>query len=276
MSSDTYADKMRMAPNLDEVVSTSGPVENEQANHKNAESFNRGNINIRIGTKDYNADVLTAIKQDGREVFYDVVNIQPTTIKAPTETAEAKASGNRSMGADEISRRTDAESAASDGRGQPGLSKTSIAPETARVNEKGVENAGATVETPSVTFGDSSLREGALEERAGTAAEGSEYADLDLKVDPAGLDAADWNRNEQKAAARELVDRAQMSTKAAQAVVDAMPMGIGATVYTQAANSLYRMGVAQDVKTFEQALELTGSGSLGGATGQVMALGEVG
>ena len=276
VSSDTYADKMRMASNPDEVVSTSGPVENEQANHKNAESFNRGNINIRIGTKDYNADVLTAIKQDGREVFYDVVNIQPTTIKAPTETAEAKASGNRSMGADEISRRTDAESAASDGRGQPGISKTSIAPETARVNEKGVENAGETVENPSVTFGDSSLREGALEERAGTAAEGSEYADLDLKVDPAGLDAADWNRNEQKAAARELVDRAQMSTKAAQAVVDAMPMGIGATVYTQAANSLYRMGVAQDVKTFEQALELTGSGSLGGATGQVMALGEVG
>ena len=276
VSSDTYADKMRMASNLDEVVSTSGPVENEQANHKNAESFNRGNINIRIGTKDYNADVLTAIKQDGREVFYDVVNIQPTTIKAPTETAEAKASGNRSMGADEISRRTDAESAASDGRGQPGISKTSIAPESMGVNGRGVENAGETVETPSVTFGDSSLREGALEERAGTAAEGSEYADLDLKVDPAGLDAADWNRSEQKAAARELVDRAQMSTKAAQAVVDAMPMGIGATVYTQAANSLYRMGVAQDVKTFEQALELTGSGSLGGATGQVMALGEVG
>lgn len=156
--------------------------------------------------------------------------------KAPTETAEAKASGNRSMGADEISRRTDAESAASDGRGQPGISKTSIAPETARVND---------------------------------------YADLDLKVDPAGLDAADWNRSEQKAAARELVNRAQMSTKAAQAVVDAMPQGVGAAVYAQAANSLYRMGVMQDV-TFEQALELTGSGSLGGATGQVLALGEIG
>ena len=255
VSSDTYADKMRMASNLDEVVSTSGPVENEQANHKNAESFNRGNINIRIGTKDYNADVLTAIKQDGREVFYDVVNIQPTTIKAPTETAEAKASGNRSMGADEISRRTDAESAASDGRGQPGISKTSIAPETARVNEKGVEKAGETVET--------------------AATEGRDYADVDLKVDPAGLDAADWNRNEQKAAARELVNRAQMSTKAAQAVVDAMPQGVGAAVYAQAANSLYRMGVMQDV-TFEKALELTGSGSLGGATGQVLALGEIG
>lgn len=153
--------------------------------------------------------------------------------------------------------------------------EASIAPETARVNEKGVENAGETVETPSVTFGDSSLREGALEGRADSATEGREYADVDLKVDPAGLDAADWNRSEQKAAARELVNRAQMSTKAAQAVVDAMPQGVGAAVYAQAANSLYRMGVMQDV-TFEQALELTGSGSLGGATGQVLALGEIG
>lgn len=132
--------------------------------------------------------------------------------------------------------------------------ETSIAPGTARVNEKGVENAGETVETARV----------------------NDYADLDLKVDPAGLDAADWNRSEQKAAARELVNRAQMSTKAAQAVVDAMPQGVGAAVYAQAANSLYRMGVMQDVKTFEQALELTGGGSLGGATGQVLALGKIG
>ena len=152
--------------------------------------------------------------------------------------------------------------------------------------EPTVENAGETVETalsalrPADTGASrSSPEEGALlqgsptEESAAT--EGRDYADIDLKVDPAGLDAADWNRNEQKAAARELVNRAQMSTKAAQAVVDAMPQGVGAAVYAQAANSLYRMGVMQDV-TFEKALKLTGSGSLGGATGQVLALGEIG
>lgn len=127
--------------------------------------------------------------------------------------------------------------------------KNSVDPEA----EQTVENAGETVETDRV----------------------NDYADVDLKVDPAGLDAADWNRSEQKDVARELVNRAQMSTKAAQAVVDAMPQGVGAAVYAQAANSLYRMGVMQDV-TFEKALELTGSGSLGGATGQVLALGEIG
>ena len=276
VSSDTYADKMRMASNLDEVVSTSGPVENEQANHKNAESFNRGNINIRIGTKDYNADVLTAIKQDGREVFYDVVNIQPTTIKAPTETAEAKASGNRSMGADEISRRTDAESAASDGRGQPGISKTNIAPETAHVNEKGVEDAGETLETPSITSGDSSLREGALEERAGTAAEGKEYADVDLKVDPAGLDAADEGSRQmretyglrepsgqtvrQSKVQRQLEQWGVESgkTKAAQDISQKLPAILDADLEAGAASTIYHLAQMDEVKSFDDALRLAG------------------
>ena len=275
VSSDTYADKMRMASNPDEVVSTSVPVENEQANHKNAESFNRGNINIRIGTKDYNADVLTAIKQDGREVFYDVVNIQPTTIKAPTETAEAKASGNRSMGADEISRRTDAESAASDGRGQPGISRTSITPETARVNEKGVENAGETVETPSVTFGDSSLREGALEERAGTAAEGKEYADVDLKVDPAdhadegsttlretyGLKEPDRQTARQSEVQRQLEQWGVESgkTKAAQDISQKLPANVDADRYAAAASTIYHLAQMDEVKSFDDALRLAGA-----------------
>jgi hypothetical protein len=254
VSSDTYADKMRMASNLDEVVSTSGPVENEQANHKNAESFNRGNINIRIGTKGYNADVLTAIKQDGREVFYDVVNIQPTTIKAPTETAEAKASGNRSMGADEISRRTDAESAASDGRGQPGISKTSIAPETARVNEKGVENAGETVETARV----------------------NDYADLDLKVEPAGLDAADEGsgqmretyglREPSSQTARQSEVQRQLEqwgvesgkTKAAQDISQKLPANVDADRYAAAASTIYHLAQMDEVKSFDDALRLAG------------------
>lgn len=259
--SNTYADKMRMASNLNEVISTSGPVENEQANHKNAESFNRGKINIRVGTKDYNADVLTAIKQDGREVFYDVVNIQPTKIKAPTETADDRTSGNRSMEADETSRRTDAGSVASDGRGQPGNSEVSIAPERTSVNGQDVEKAGETVET--------------LQKSDGSAAKGRDYADTELKADPAALDESSWERSEQKRTAQELVARGGVSTKAAQGIVDAMPDGVGAAVYAQAAKSLYRMGVTQDV-SFERALELTGSGGMGGAVRQVLALGKRG
>ena len=277
-NTDTYADKLRMTPNLDEVISTSDNIQNEPANHKNAESFNRGKINIRIGAKDYNADVLTAIKQDGREVFYDVVDIQPTKINAPTETAEADASGNRSVKANEDSRRTDIESVESDYRGLPGASNNSIAPAGASVNGNRVENGVETVESAAETAADGNTLHPSAAQTASPQGEAfSSYADVENRVDAAQLDTADWNRGEQRAAARQLVNRAQMTTKAAQAVVDAMPQGVGAAVYAQAANSLYRMGVTQDVKSFEQAVNLTGGmNSLGGAVRQVLALGKTG
>lgn len=277
-NTDTYADKLRMTPNLDEVISTSDNVQNEPANHKNAESFNRGKINIRIGAKDYNADVLTAIKQDGREVFYDVVDIQPTKINAPTETAEADASGNRSVKANEDSRRTDIESVESDYRGLPGASNNSIAPAGASVNGNRVKNGVETVESTAETAADGNTPHPSAAQTASHQGEAfSSYADVENRVDAAQLNTADWNRGEQRAAARQLVNRAQMTTKAAQAVVDAMPQGVGAAVYAQAANSLYRMGVTQDVKSFEQAVNLTGGmNSLGGAVRQVLALGKTG
>ena len=277
-NTDTYADKLRMTPNLDEVISTSDNVQNEPANHKNAESFNRGKINIRIGAKDYNADVLTAIKQDGREVFYDVVDIQPTKINAPTETAEADASGNRSVKANEDSRRTDIESVESDYRGLPGASNNSIAPAGASVNGNRVKNGVETVESTAETAADGNTPHPSVAQTASHQGEVfSSYADVENRVDAAQLNTADWNRGEQRAAARQLVNRAQMTTKAAQAVVDAMPQGVGAAVYAQAANSLYRMGVTQDVKSFEQAVNLTGGmNSLGGAVRQVLALGKTG
>ena len=76
-----YADKMRMAANLDEIIATADEVYREPANHKNAEAFNRGQIKIRVGTNAYEADVLTAIKPDTREIFYDIVNIKATKIE---------------------------------------------------------------------------------------------------------------------------------------------------------------------------------------------------
>ena len=77
-----YADKMRMAANLDEIIATADEVYREPANHKNAEAFNRGQIKIRVGTNAYEADVLTAIKPDTREIFYDIVNIKATKKEA--------------------------------------------------------------------------------------------------------------------------------------------------------------------------------------------------
>ena len=81
-----YADKMRMAANLDEIIATADEVYREPANHKNAEAFNRGKIKIRVGANAYEADVLTAIKPDTREIFYDIVNIEPTKIKPSGDT----------------------------------------------------------------------------------------------------------------------------------------------------------------------------------------------
>lgn len=78
---ETYADKMRMAANLDEIIKTADEVYREPANHKNAEAFNRGKIKVMVGPNTYEADVVTAIKPENREIFYDIVNIEPTKIK---------------------------------------------------------------------------------------------------------------------------------------------------------------------------------------------------
>ena len=155
---------------------------------------------------------------------------------------------------------------------------TSIAPGEGSVNGNRVENGVETVESAAETAADGNTPHPSAAQTASPQGEAfSSYADVENRVDAAQLDTADWNRGEQRAAARQLVNRAQMTTKAAQAVVDAMPQGVGAAVYAQAANSLYRMGVTQDVKSFEQAVNLTGGmNSLGGAVRQVLALGKTG
>lgn len=154
----------------------------------------------------------------------------------------------------------------------------SIAPGEGSVNGNRVKNGVETVESTAETAADGNTPHPSAAQTASHQGEAfSSYADVENRVDAAQLDTADWNRGEQRAAARQLVNRAQMTTKAAQAVVDAMPQGVGAAVYAQAANSLYRMGVTQDVKSFEQAVNLTGGmNSLGGAVRQVLALGKTG
>ena len=138
-----------------------------------------------------------------------------------------------------------------------------------------VENAGETMETPSVTFGDSSLREGALEERAGTAAEGKEYADVDLKVDPAdhadegsttlretyGLREPSGQTARQSEVQRQLKQWGVESgkTKAAQDISQKLPDNVDADRYAAAASTIYHLAKMEDVKTFEDALKLAGA-----------------
>lgn len=96
-SANAYADKMRIAANLDEIIRTADEVYREPANHKNAEAFNRGKIKIQVGQNAYEADVLTAIKTDQREIFYDIVDIKPIKIetsgKAHIEFEDSRSSG---------------------------------------------------------------------------------------------------------------------------------------------------------------------------------------
>ena len=96
-NAEAYADKMRMAANLDEIIRTADEVYREPANHKNAEAFNRGKIKIQVGRNVYEADVLTAIKTDQREIFYDIVDIKPIKIetsgKAHIESEDSRSNG---------------------------------------------------------------------------------------------------------------------------------------------------------------------------------------
>ena len=256
-----HADKMRMAGNLDEIIQTSTNVENEKANHKNAESFNRGKVNVRVGANDYSVDVLTAVKNDGREVQYDLVNIQPTKINAPDADA-SEAFGDL--------RRTTAQSAETGRRGLPETPLRST-PETTVPEGTGSSQSGI----PDTTV---PQRDGQVNvEKAGESVESAqEYADVELHAEMENLDTDSWTRTEQMDTARQLTRRAQMSEKAVQTVVDNMPQGIGAQIYAPAAASLYRLGIDGHAETFEAALQKTGKGGLSGGVQQVLALGETG
>ena len=132
-----YADKMRMAANLDEIIATADKVYREPANHKNAEAFNRGKIKIRVGANAYEADVLTAIKPDTREIFYDIVNIEPTKIK-PSGGTHVESEDSRSRLPEsfmETSGGTVTGAESTDASRLPEVSNKSIAQEAAESKE---------------------------------------------------------------------------------------------------------------------------------------------
>lgn len=82
-----FEDKMRVAANLDEIVEIANQIKNENPNHQRKDkisSFNRGKIRISVGQYDYVADVVTAVYPASNEIFYDIVNLRPTSIKKKT------------------------------------------------------------------------------------------------------------------------------------------------------------------------------------------------
>ena len=62
-----------------------------------AQSFVKMWLKMQVGQNAYEADVLTAIKTDQREIFYDIVDIKPIKIetsgKAHIESEDSRSSG---------------------------------------------------------------------------------------------------------------------------------------------------------------------------------------
>lgn len=140
------------------------------------------------------------------------------------------------------------------GSSPDGTPATTVTQQTGKVNGNTVEKAGESVESSP-----------------------AEYADVELKADPAALKTDSWTRGEQLDTARTLARNARMSTQAVQTVVNNMPEGIGAEIYAPAAASLYRLGVNGEGASFDEALRMTGKGSaLSGRVQQVLALGDAG
>ena len=158
--------------------------------------------------------------------------------------------------------------------------------------EQTVENAGETVDKPlSHASRDSSPNEGSpwqdggavlgeqgptMQKSDGSATEEREYADVDRKVDPAGLDAADEGSGQMRETyglrepsgqtARQSEVQRQLEqwgvesgkTKAAQDISQKLPANVDADRYAAAASTIYHLAQMDEVKSFDDALRLAG------------------
>lgn len=95
-----FTDKMRMAANLEDVVNAAEGYKYEAPNHPRKDNligFIRGSVQIRVGSNDYTADVVLADRKNAGIIFYDVVDIKPTNIKATVgNTTSQNVRGRRS------------------------------------------------------------------------------------------------------------------------------------------------------------------------------------
>lgn len=84
-----YADKFRATDNADEIILASREYINEGLKHARKDTikdFARGNVLVRIGSSDYNAEVIVGTKRNGEMLLYDIVNLQKTEIKERKST----------------------------------------------------------------------------------------------------------------------------------------------------------------------------------------------
>ena len=71
-----YADKLNALTEGDEVIRASRDYVGEKINHErsdNIKEFARGTVNLRIGKKDYSADILVGTTTKDKLLFYDLL-----------------------------------------------------------------------------------------------------------------------------------------------------------------------------------------------------------
>ena len=161
-----------------------------------------------------------------------------------------------------------------------------------RSQQNAVENAGESVESPTETAADGAeplshrisadsrnpLALGSAENTGLTAQNGADRQAVmqSVPVEESTLDGMDSSNSPmretygmeaprtegQKQARTEQVLRSwKVGEKAAQEISRKQPEGVDSDRYAAAASTLYRLGQMEDVKTFDQALELAGTGS---------------
>lgn len=85
-----YGDKMRSTNNIDEILQTSDGYAEEPLKHGRRDditSFERGNVRIRVGGRDYTAEVVIGKRKNGGSLLYDILNLQRTSINDRSKSA---------------------------------------------------------------------------------------------------------------------------------------------------------------------------------------------
>ena len=164
--------------------------------------------------------------------------------------------------------------------------------ETATNRQAMVENAGESVESPTETVADGAeplsqrisadsrnpLALGSAENTGLTAQNGADRQAVmqSVPVEESTLDGMDSSNSpmretygmeaprtegQKQARTEQVLQSWKVGEKAAQEISRKQPEGVDSDRYAAAASTLYRLGQMEDVKTFDQALELAGTGS---------------
>ena len=104
---DAFADKMRAADIADDIITaTTSWAKDGKLKHPRRDSFvdfTHGDVLIQAGANQYDAETVVGITADGEYVFYDVVDMTPTSFTTTKEPSPTAAGNNASSDIQESS-----------------------------------------------------------------------------------------------------------------------------------------------------------------------------